>query len=158
MPNEEVKSGLFNDLLQHYIKVKSGTVKNVMDGIEEGINEGKPEILMKYLDAYFASVPYDLKMDNENNFHNALYILFTLIGIDTKAEIHTSDGRIDLLIETADYIYIIELKYDAGADAAFRQIEEKEYGRQFAIDSRKIFKIGVNFSSKTRRIEGWKIE
>lgn len=81
-----------------------------------------------------------------------------LIGIDAKAEVHTSDGRIDLLIETPYYVYIIELKYDATPEEALRQIDEKGYGQKFATDSRKLFKIGVNFSSKTRRIESWKIK
>ncbi len=157
VPNEEVKSGLFNDLLQCSIQVKSGTVKNVIDGICEGIEEGDPEKFMKYLNTYFASIPYDLKMDNENNFHNAFYIIMTLIGLDTKAEVHTSDGRMDLLIETQEYIYIIELKFDSTPEEALKQIAEKEYARQFQTDTRKLFKIGVNFSIKTRRPDSWKI-
>ncbi len=157
VPNEEIKRALFNGLLHSYIKVKSGTVKDVLDGICEGIEGGNPEKFMKYLDSYFASVPYDLKMDNENNFHNAFYILTTLLGIETKAEAHTSDGRIDLLIETDDYIYIIELKFDSTPEEALRQIEDKQYARQFQTDARELFKIGVNFSSESRRIEGWEI-
>ena len=158
VPNEEVRKGLFNNLLQVYLKPKSGTVKSIIDGLKEGVATGNPEEMMKELDAYFAGIPYDLKMDNENNFHNALYILTTLIGIDTKAEVHTSDGRIDILIGTSKYIYVIELKYDVPPEQALRQIVEKGYSRQFASDTRKLFKIGVNFSSETRRIEGWKIE
>ncbi|MDE6194462.1 MAG: PD-(D/E)XK nuclease domain-containing protein [Muribaculaceae bacterium] len=80
--------------------------------------------MLKSLRAYFAGIPYDLRMDNENNFHNASYILVTLIGLDAKSEAHTSDGRIGLLIETPDYVYVIELKYDASAEKALRQIEE----------------------------------
>ncbi|MDE6696578.1 MAG: ATP-binding protein [Muribaculaceae bacterium] len=158
VPNDEVKEGLFSDLLQFYVKVKRGTSESVVRDIIFAIEEGKPEEMMKSLDAYFAGVPYDLKMDNENNFHNAFYILMTLIGIDAKAETHTSDGRIDLLIETPKFIYIIELKYDATPEQALRQINEKQYTRKFAADSRKLFKIGVNFSSETRRIGGWQIE
>ncbi len=158
VPNEEVKKGLFKDLLECYIKVKHGTLKNLLDGIKNGIRLGKPEQLMKYLDSYFASVPYDLKMDNENNFHNAFYILMTLLGLDTKAEVHTSDGRMDLLIETPNFIYIIELKFDSSPQEALKQIEEKKYARQFQTDPRQIFKIGVNFSSETRCIESWEIE
>jgi hypothetical protein len=79
--------------------------------------------------------------------HNAFYILTTLLGIDTKAEAHTSDGRIDILIETPKYIYIIELKYDSSPEEALRQIEDKEYARQFSTDNRQIFRIGVNPSA-----------
>ena len=158
VPNIEVKEGLFNDLLQFYVKLRRGSVEGVVREIIDYIDSGEPEMMMKNLDAYFAGIPYDLKMDNENNFHNAFYILMTLIGIDMKAEVHTSDGRIDLLIETPKYIYIIELKYDSSPQEALHQIEEKGYARKFATDSRKLFKIGVNFSSESRRIEAWEIE
>ena len=158
VPNEEVRKGLFKHLLPLYLKPKGSTAKSVIDGITRSINRGRPEEMLKSLKAYFAGIPYDLKMDNENNFHNAFYILTTLIGLDAKAEVHTSEGRIDLLIETTEYVYVIELKYDASAEDALRQIEEKEYALQFETDNRKVFKIGVSFSSETRRIEGWVIK
>lgn len=75
-----------------------------------------------------------------------------------RTEVPTSDGRIDLLIETDDYIYIIELKYDGTPEEALRQIKEKEYALRFSADSRRIYRIGASFSSKTRRIDSWKIE
>lgn len=158
VPNEEVRKGLFDDLLKLYVKVKGKTVKNVLDGIKDGIRFGNPEEMMKNIDSYFAGVPYDLKVQNENNFHNALYILLTLIGIEAKAEAHTSDGRIDLIIETPNFIYLIELKYDSTPQQALRQIEEKEYARKFSTDYRKLFKIGVSFSSEKRRIGAWIIK
>ncbi len=158
VPNDEVRKGLFNHLVPLYIKGKAGWAKSVVDNIRRAIRNGESEKLMKELDAYFAGIPYDLKMENENNFHNAIYILLTLIGIDAKVETHTSDGRIDLLIETPKYVYIIELKFDSTPEHALNQIEEKDYARKFATDSRKLFKIGVNFSSEKRRIEDWMIE
>ncbi len=158
VPNEEVMKGLFNDLLKYYVKVKRGFTERVVSDLIYAIFDGEPEEMMRNLDAYFAGIPYDLKMDNENNFHNAFYILTTLLGIDTKAEVHTSNGRIDLLIETPNYVYVIELKYDSTAEEALRQIEDKGYSKRFATDSRRIFKIGVSFSSTSRRIEGWIIE
>ncbi|MDE6058277.1 MAG: ATP-binding protein, partial [Muribaculaceae bacterium] len=158
VPNKEVREGLFNDLLQFYVKVKRGTAEGVVSDLVEHLESDRPDDMLKSLRAYFAGIPYDLKMDNENNFHNAFYILVTLIGLDAKAEAHTSDGRIDLLIETLDYVYVIELKYDASADEALRQIDEKEYALQFEADGRKVFRIGVSFSSETRRIEDWKIQ
>ena len=158
VPNDEVREGLFNELLPLYVKGKNGWAEGVVDRLKRAIRAGEPDKMMNELSVYFAGIPYDLKMDNENNFHNAFYILTTLIGIDAKAEVHTSDGRIDLLIETTKYIYVIELKYDATPEEALRQIDERGYARRFATDSRKLFRIGVNFSSETRRIEGWKIE
>ena len=77
-------------------------------------------------------------------------------------ERHTSNGRMDILVQTANYIYIyiyvMELKMDTSADEALQQIEGKGYAKPFAADSRKLFKIGFNFVSATRRIEEWKIQ
>ena len=52
----------------------------------------------------------------------------------------------------------MEFKLNGTADEALRQINEKGYALPFASDPRKLFKIGVNFSAKTRNIEEWKIE
>ena len=72
-------------------------------------------------------------------------------------ERHASDGRMDMLMQTKDYIYILEFKMDKSADEDLAQIEEKQYAKPFEMDSRKLYKIGVNFSSTMRWIEGWKM-
>ena len=112
---------------------------------------------MLAMQTYFAGIEYELRIENENNFQNAFFLFIDLIGLETKAEHHTSDGSIDILISTQDYIYIIELKYDHSAESALEQIEHKQYARPFQRDSRRLFKIGVSFSSITRCIEAWKI-
>lgn len=157
VPNSEVRQSLFEELLPLYVKIKNDGAGTVVFKIIDSLRYGKPEELMKNLDAYFAGIPYDLRIENENNFQNALYILLTMIGVNTNAEVHTSDGRIDLLITTPRYVYLIELKYDGTPGQALQQIEEKQYARKFTTDPRKLFKIGISFSSKTRRIEGWEI-
>jgi Holliday junction resolvase-like predicted endonuclease len=86
-----------------------------------------------------------------------MYIIFDLLGEYVQTEKQTSNGRIDLLIQTKEYIYVIELKVDSTADEALKQIEEKGYARPFAADPRRLYKIGVCFSTATRRIEDWKI-
>ena len=79
------------------------------------------------------------------------------MGQYTQVERHTSNGRMDIVVQTDKYIYIMELKMDATADDALKQIEEKGYAKPFAADTRKLFKIGIGFSSETRRIKEWKI-
>lgn len=155
IPNKEVKSGLLNVLLPYYVKSKSATANKLTDDIVISFILGKPQQAMKAMQAYFAGIDYALRMDNENNFHNAFFLLMDLIGLETKAESHTSDGSIDIEIKTDDFIYIIELKYDHSAEDALSQIHEKKYARKFQNDSRKIFEIGVEFSSETRCIERW---
>ncbi len=158
IPNEEVKMGLFNDLVPFYVKSKSGGAKELISDMVVHFILGEPEDAMKCLQAYFAGVHFKMKMDNENNFHNAFFLLIDIIGLETEAESATSDGSIDITIKTEDFIYVIELKYDGSAEKALEQIEEKQYARKFQADGRQIIKIGVNFSSETRCIEDWKIE
>lgn len=158
IPNEEVKSGLFKILIPYYAKFQSEGDSYKVKEFLKWIRQGKPERFMESMQTYFAGVSYMLKMDNENNFHNAFFLVTNLIGINSDAEVVTSDGRIDMTIKTPRFIYIIELKYDRSAREALDQINRKEYARMFRDDSRKLFKIGVNFSSETRTINDWLIE
>ena len=86
-----------------------------------------------------------------------MYVFFKLLGFYVEVERPTSDGRMDLIVKTADYVYIFEFKLDKSADKALQQIEEKGYALPYAADPRRLFKIGVNFSSEQRRIEEWKV-
>lgn len=158
IPNREVRKGILDQLLPLYNSYATGPEASIVSDMVVALKTGEPVVFMEILTTYFAGVQYDLRMDNENNFQNAFYILMSLIGIDTQAETRTSSGRIDLLIKTKSFIYIIELKYDGSAEEALDQIKEKEYGLSFRNDSRQTFLIGVNFSSKTRTIGEWKVE
>lgn len=112
---------------------------------------------MKRLETLFADQDYQIAGDTELYFHNAVAVIFKMLGFYVEVERHTSDGRMDMLVQTKNYVYIIEFKIDQSAEIALAQIEEKQYAKPFAKDSRKLYKIGVNFSSKTRRIEEWSI-
>ncbi len=155
IPNCEVKRGFFNYLLPYYVDCKSVSTNKVVADIIRSFILGNPDAAMKGMQAYFAGINFKLKMDNENNFHNAFYLLTDLIGLNASTEVCTPDGSIDIMIQTSKYIYVIELKYDGKAETAIRQIEEKRYARPYQTDCRKLFKIGVDFSSKTRCIENW---
>ena len=155
IPNREVRENLFEVLVPYYVTVRYGTTLSTVRDIINSIDGGEPDELMRNLQAYFAGIPYDLHLESENNFQNAIYILLTLIGVIARVEEHTSDGRIDIVIEAYRYVYIIELKYDRPAEEALRQIEEKQYALKYQTDHRKVFCIGVEFSSKTRRLENY---
>lgn len=98
-----------------------------------------------------------LVRDQELHYQNVLFIVFKLIGFYVKAEYHTSQGRIDLVLQTSGFIYVMEFKLEGTAEEALRQIEEKGYAVPFQTDGRKVYKIGVNFSSSTRNIQEWKV-
>ena len=157
-PNQEVKNGFLNCLLKYYVPMSpdmSGTT--LIYQLWHSITEGNPKSFMQILSSLFANTSYQIQGETEKDFQYAMYIISALLGEYVQVERTTSNGRIDLIIQTKEFIYIFELKVNADADAALRQIDEKGYARPFEGDSRKLFKIGVNFSTATRRIEDWKI-
>lgn len=153
IPNNEVKEGLFDILIPYYINTKTNIPEELIYEFVYDLTKGCPEAFMKRLEAYFASIPFKLRISNEHDLRNAIYIFMSLLGIKVHAELETSDGAIDITIKTPDYIYIIELKYNKSAQAAIDQIREKDYPLPFATDSRKVYLIGANFNSRKRRFD-----
>mgnify|MGYP001400147235 FL=1 len=95
--------------------------------------------------------------DLEKHYQNVLFIVSSLMGFYVDAEFHTNRGRVDLILKTSGYIYIMEFKLDGTVEEAIRQIEEKGYAEPFAHDPRKLIKLAVNFSSETRNIAEWEV-
>lgn len=114
-------------------------------------------MLMRRFSAFFADMDYRIQGKAELYFQNTMYVMLKLMGQQVQVERHTSNGRIDVLIQTDKYVYIIELKRDKNPDDALDQIDEKGYDWPFLADGRKVFKIGANFSTKNRRLENWKV-
>jgi hypothetical protein len=112
---------------------------------------------MERMQTMFADGDYRVTGKMEKYFQNVMYVIFKMMGFYTDVERTTSRGRIDVTLQTRDYIYVMELKLDGSADDALNQIEEKCYAVPFANDKRKLYKIGVNFSSETRGICEWKV-
>lgn len=121
-------------------------------------NPGLQDAYRKILQAFYADGDYQLMGSLEVYFQNSLMVLFRLMGFYVQVERHTSRGRMDVTIQTRDYVYILELKVDKTAEEALRQIEEKQFAAPFATDPRKLFKIGVCFSSEERGVSDWKVE
>ena len=156
-PNKEVEEGFTKFLIPYYSPInKDQEAFFVMNFIKE-VRTGQPKAFMKRLEALFADGKYQIIGDEEKYFHNAIYIIFKMLGFYVDVEYTTSDGRIDLLMKTKDYIYILEFKINKSADEALKQIEDKQYTKPFETDGRKIYLIGINFSTSTRKIDGWKM-
>lgn len=156
-PNEEVEEGFNNYLMPFYMNTGNETGPMYIRNFVLALRQGRPEAFMKRMQALFVDTDYKIVGDAELYFQNAFYVVTKLLGIYVDVERTISDGRIDMIAKTKDYIYIFEFKYDKSAEAAIRQIEDKGYARPFVADSRRIFEVGVNFSRQRRCIDDWKI-
>ena len=157
-PNREVEQGFIRYLLPFYTPTtKERGVYAIVQFVKD-IERGDVKGFMQRLAGFFANGDYQVMGDLEIYFHNTLYVFFKLLGFYVEVERHTTNGRMDILIQTPAYIYILELKVDKTAAEALSQIERKGYAKPFEGDTRKLFKIGINFSSSQRLIDDWKIE
>ena len=154
-PNKEVEEGFTRFLLPYYAHIRSGSSAFHIVNFVKEVRSGDIDGFMKRLQSFFSDTPYELVRDLELHYQNVLFIIFRLVGFYTQAEYHTSEGRVDLVICTDQFIYVMEFKLDGTAEEALQQIEEKQYALPFASDSRRLFKVGVNFSNATRNIEKW---
>ena len=154
-PNDEVKEGFVNFLVPYYTYSKSVNHATIIGQFVKSLERGDTEHFMELLQSFMAGIPYELVRNLEVHFQNMIYIIIKLMGLYVQAEYHTSCGRIDLLIATEKYIYVIELKLDGSAEEALAQINERDYALPFTADGRKVIKIGANITSATRNIERW---
>ena len=155
-PNKEVEEGFAHFLMPFYTPVTRDRQNFFIPNFVKDLRTGNVEGFMTRLQALFADGSYQVVGDMELYFQNCMAVIMKLLGFYVDVERHTSNGRIDIVVKTQDYIYVMELKLDDTVEAALRQIEEKGYALPYAADSRTLYKIGISFSTKTRRLEDWR--
>ncbi len=160
-PNNEVKNGFLTAIATSYLQPKKrveGWIFDVLDALEGG-DTGR---LCSLFTSFLSSIPYtmrckDNEVERERYFQYTFYLILRLISVYTVyVEKVQSQGRVDCVLETPQYVYIFEFKLDGTADEALRQIEEKGYANEYASDTRTLYKIGASFSSETGTIGDWK--
>ncbi len=152
-PNEEVRIGFTKYLLPWYIsKDKSKSAFDLKNFVQD-LRNGNTEQFVKRLKSLFADTPYMLIKDLENHYQNVIWLICKLAGTYVQAEYMTSEGRIDLVLQTPKYCYVMEFKLDGTAEEALAQIEDKHYALPFELNGQKIIRIGMNFSKETKNIE-----
>ena len=160
-PNNEVKNGFLTAIATSYLQPKKrveGWIFDVLDALEAG----EPDTLRTLFTSFLSSIPYTMRRkdderERERYFQYTFYLILRLISVYTVyVEKQQSHGRVDCVFETPQYVYIFEFKLDGTADETLRQIEEKGYAREYASDTRTLYKIGASFSSETGTIGEWK--
>ena len=157
-PNKEVEDSFMESLSEFYTPIDKNPGVLSAPKFVEDIRKGDVEMLMRRFTAFFADLDYQIMGDDELYFQNTMYVMLKIIGQQVQVERHTSNGRIDILIQTDRFVYIIELKRDKNPNDALDQIDEKGYDWPFMADERKVFKIGANFSTKNHRLENWVVK
>jgi hypothetical protein len=162
-PNEEVKYGFLKELMPSYsnksINENSLSVLNMMRALEKG----DAEEMMRCLQAFYASIPYDLtekRHKNERYFQMLFYLVFALMGQYLQTEVKSAKGRADAVVKTQDAVFVFEFKMDANATAedAIKQIDDKGYLIPYQTEGKNLVKIGAEFNQDKGELTRWLIE
>mgnify|MGYP002585270310 FL=1 len=160
LPNKEIKVGLFESLLPYYLEgmyAEEGDVAIAQMSVL--IRQGDMDGALRLFQEFLSTVPYCNNTNYEGHYQQVLFIIFTLLThFVVDVEVHTPNGRVDVVMETEDTLYLIELKLNKSAQSAMQQINLKQYGQRFARCGKPIVKVGVNFDAKKGNIEDWIIE
>lgn len=160
LPNKEIKVGLFESLLPYYLEgmyAEEGDVAIAQMSVL--IRQGDMDGALRLFQEFLGTVPYCNNTNYEGYYQQVLFIIFTLLThFVVDVEVHTPNGRVDVVMETEDTLYLIELKLNKSAQSAMQQINLKQYGQRFARCGKPIVKVGVNFDAKKGNIEDWIIE
>jgi hypothetical protein len=159
-PNKEVEDSLNDALLSAYRNVfPGGDSMAVKDELGESLKKNDIEGMIKALDTIISTIPYDHWVaESESIFHIIAFLSFRKLGVGVNSEPHSAKGRCDIIISTDHYIYALELKLNSTPAKALQQILQKEYLAPYQTDKRKKIAIGINFSSKERKVTGYEVK
>lgn len=147
IPNEEVRSGLMNALIPNYID--SPSTSTTIAQIARCFHRDDICGALDKMSTFFASVPYCNNTDYEGHWQQMLYVVMSLFGAYGDVEVHTSHGRVDLVMLLGGKLYLIETKLNGTADNALHQIDIRNYSARFALQDKPIIKIGIAFEQDT---------
>ncbi len=151
-PNKEVRISFYKHLLEVYNYSKLGKNDTLIVKIMNSLKQKDVESAIQHFKSLFASIPYEIFLkDYEAYYHSILFIALNLVGVYLKAEVQTNKGRIDAVIETDKYIYLLEFKIGK-AETALQQIKDMKYYEKFQSSGKEIILLGVGFNKEDRNI------
>ena len=160
IPNEEIRVGLYKSLLPNYLNTGQTQSLVTIAQMSVMIKQGDMDAALRLLQMFLETVPYCDNTRYEGHWQQMLFIVFALLThYRISVEQRTAKGRTDITLETADHIYIMELKFGKTAEEALAQINNNHYADHYALSGKKVTKVGLNFDVKEERnLTEWIIE
>ena len=117
------------------------------------------KLFVELIGSLIKSVPYDIHKEklDEGYFHTIVHVITSVLGMYPISEAETSDGRIDMMIEYPNLIYIMEFKYSPDnrdrSGEALKQIKDNKYAEAYLIKGKPIEGVGMSFSKESRNVD-----
>ena len=162
IPNFEVRQALNEIVLPTLAMRKNNNLQSTQAFLNVHLSLGNLPEAMKCLKALIADVPYSNKklasMDMEERYRLIMSTIFNAIGCRVEVEKMIATGRIDMVVETTNFIYVLELKLsnNGGVDAATEQMKAKQYAEPFKADKRKVIALAIELDDMGKGLVDWK--
>ena len=162
IPNFEVRQALNEIVLPTLAMRKNNDLQSTQAFLNVHLSLGNLPEAMKCLKALIADVPYSNKklasMDMEERYRLILSTIFYAIGCRVEVEKMIATGRIDMVVENTNFIYVLELKLsnNGGVDAATEQMKAKQYAEPFKADKRKVIALAIELDDMGKGLVDWK--
>ncbi|MDV3121409.1 AAA family ATPase [Segatella copri] len=162
IPNFEVRQALNEIVLPTLAMRKNNDLQSTQAFLNVHLSLGNLPEAMKCLKALIADVPYSNKklasMDMEERYRLIMSTIFYAIGCRVEVEKMIATGRIDMVVENTNFIYVLELKLsnNGGVDAATEQMKAKQYAEPFKADKRKVIVLAIELDDMGKGLVDWK--
>lgn len=158
-PNLEVRDAMMRSLIGELSYEQNSFSRPMVLQVKEVLENRALEKLIRLIKSIFKNIPYPIfKAEGEFYYHSLIYLVFYYLGDFIESEVNTNDGRLDAVIKTDKYIYILEFKLNKSGEIALKQIKEKGYAEKYYGDNREKILIGINFSSELKTVDDWKYD
>ena len=158
-PNSEVRNSLLQNIIGFLAHTDYAYSTPTVIHLREAFKNKELEHLIRLIKSIFKNIPNQIfKAKGEFYYHSLIYLVFFYLGEYIESEINTNDGRLDAVVKTTHYIYILEFKLDENAKIALEQIKSRGYAEKYYADSREKILLGINFNSALKTIDEWEFE
>lgn len=158
VPNKEVKVGLTKALIPSYVTRNTLATTNTARRIAQALDKRDMDGALRLLQTFLGTIPYCENTNYEGHYQQLLFVVFSLLtDFLVDVEVHTPNGRVDIVLLTRTDLYLIELKLNKTAQEAMRQIDLKDYRQRFALCGKPVTKVGINFDAEKKTIGNWVI-
>jgi hypothetical protein len=155
-PNREVEEAMHDYLIGSLLeRMPADSTKPVLQ-LEDAFIQNNPEKVVKIINTMLKDLPsHVVNGKDEHFYHSLVHLHFRYLGLFINSEVHTSDGRMDAVVQTDNHIFILEFKLDESAAMALQQIKEKKYADKYALENKPIVCLGINFNSEKKSVDDW---
>lgn len=158
VPNKEVKVGLTKALIPSYVTRNTLATTNTARRIAQALDKRDMDGALRLLQTFLGTIPYCENTNYGGHYQQLLFVVFSLLtDFLVDVEVHTPNGRVDIVLLTRTDLYLIELKLNKTAQESIRQIDLKDYRQRFALCGKPVTKVGINFDAEKKTIGNWVI-